>query len=109
MDQAHPLSTPMIGKNCMHDDPYRLYEEEEEEEVIHKTYYLTLVGAFIYLATYTRHDSAFATSILTTHSQKPTMRHWKGVKHLMRYLRGTEDSGLHLRKIDVSKIIGYVY
>lgn len=35
------------------------------------------------------------------------MRHWAGVKHLMRYLRGTEDLGLHFTKNAEPQIIGY--
>ena len=41
---------------------------------------------------------AFATNILAWHSQKPTARHWNGVKHLLRYPRGTEDLGLYYRR-----------
>lgn len=107
MDQTHPLSAPMIGKSCMHDDPYRPCEKEEE--VIDKTDYLTAAGALIYLAIHTtwRPNITFATSILATHSQKSTIRHWNGVKHLMRYLIGTKDLGFHFRKTDATEIIGY--
>ena len=96
MDQSHPLTAPMIGKSKSKDDPYH---PREEEEVVDKQRYLTAVGAFTYLTTHTRLDIAFATSILARHSQNPTARHWNGVKHLMRYLRGTEDLGLHYRKV----------
>jgi hypothetical protein len=35
------------------------------------------------------------------------MRHWNGVKHLFRYLRGTEDLGLHYVKNGASNLVGY--
>jgi hypothetical protein len=37
----------------------------------------------------------------------PTARHWQGIKHLLRYFRGTEDLGLHYQKHTLSDIIGY--
>ena len=87
------------------EDPYRPCEEEEDE--IDKQRYLAAVGALIYLATHTRPDIAFATSVLARHSRKPAHRHWAGIKHLLRYLRGTEDLGLHFTKDAESNIVGY--
>ena len=97
MDQAHPLAAPMRGRSKIIDD---LYHRCEEEEVVDKQRYLTAVGTFTYLTTHTRPDIVFATSILARHSQSPTARHWNGVKHLMRYLRGTEDLGLYYKKTE---------
>ena len=57
----------------------------------------------------TRPDISFANSVLSRHSQKPTTWHWQGFKHLLRYLDGTEDLGLHFRKDASSDIIGYAY
>jgi hypothetical protein len=70
--------------------------------------YLAAVGALLYLATNIRPDMSFAVSVLARHNKKPTSRHWQGVKHLLRYLCGTEDLGLHFRKNTSSDIIGYV-
>ena len=81
MDQANPLSTPMIRRSKTNEDPY--HPCEKEEEIVVKSKYLTMVGAFTYLITHTKPDIAFATSILARHSQKPIARHWNGVKHLM--------------------------
>ena len=105
MDNANALSAPMIGKSRTEDDPYRPADDDEEE--IDKPQYLAAVGALLYLATNTRPDISFAVSVLARHSQKPTSRHWQGLKHLLRYLRGTEDLGLHFRKDTPSDIIGY--
>ena len=72
MDQANPLAAPMVGRSKINND---LYQPHEEEEIVDKQKYLTTVGSFTYLTTYTRPDNAFATSILAKHSQNPTMRH----------------------------------
>ena len=67
------------------------------------------VGAFTYLTTHTRPYIGFATSILVRHNQNSTARHWNGVKHLMRYLRGTEDLGLHYIKVENKKTTCHVH
>ena len=69
--------------------------------------YLTAVGALLYLATFTRPDISFAVSTLGRHFQKPTVRHWAGVKHLFRYLRGTEDLGLLYSRDGATRFVGY--
>lgn len=87
MDNANVLSTPMIGRSKTDDDPYRPAEAKEEE--LDKPKYLAAVGTLLYLATNTRTDISFAVSDLARHSQRPTARHWQGIKHLLRYIRGT--------------------
>jgi hypothetical protein len=96
----------MIGKSRTKDDPYRPTDDNDEE--INKPHYLAAVGALLYLATNTRPDISFAVSVLARHSQKSTSRHWQGVKHFLRYLRGMEDLGLHFRKNISSDIIGQI-
>ena len=105
MDQAHPLSTPLMGRSKTNEDPYFPCEEEEEE--LDKPRYFVVVGALLYLATYTRLDISFAVSVLSRHSQRPTSRHWAGVKHLLRYLRGTKDLGLHYTRNQTLGLTGY--
>ena len=86
MDQANPLAAPMIGRSNTNDDPYH---PREKEKIVDKSKYLTTGGVFTYLTTHTKHDVAFATSILVRHSQNPTNKHWNGIKQLIRYLRRT--------------------
>jgi hypothetical protein len=89
MDKANPLSVPMIGRSKTKDDPYYPCQEEEEE-FKDRTRYLADVGALLYLATFTKPDISFTVSVLA--------RHWRVVKHVFKYLRGTEDLGLHYVK-----------
>ena len=74
MDQANPLSAPMMGRSKTSDDLYRPLEEEGEENQ-DRTKYLAAVGALLYLSTYMRPDISFATSILARHNQKLGTRH----------------------------------
>ena len=95
----------MIGRSRSNDDPYQPCLEEEE--IVDRQWCLTTIGTFMYLTTHTRLDIAFATNVLARHSQKPTTRHWNGVKHLLRYLRGTEDLGLYYKKDTKGEITWY--
>jgi hypothetical protein len=106
MDQAHALVAPMIGRSRTSDNPFQPCLEEEK--IVDRQKYLTVVGAFTYMTTHTRLDIAFATNILARHNQKPTAHHWNGVKHLLRYLRGTKDLGLYYRRDTKGNITGYV-
>ena len=61
----------------------------------------------MYLANCTRPDIAFSVNLLARYSSAPTLRHWKGVKHLLRYLRGTSDMGLFYSKVPKPELLGY--
>ena len=62
----------------------------------------------MYLANYTQPDIAFAVNLLARYSSAPTRRHWNGIKHILRYLRGTTDLGLLYSNGSKSQLIGYV-
>jgi hypothetical protein len=53
--------------------------------------YLSAIGVLMYLANCTRLDIAFLVNLLARYNSAPTRRHWNGVKHVLRYLRGTID------------------
>ena len=61
----------------------------------------------MYLANCTRLDIAFSVNLLARYSSALTLRHWNGVKHLLRYLRGTSDMGLFYSKVPKLELLGY--
>ena len=73
-----------------------------------ETPYLAAIGVLMYLANCTRPDIAFAVNLLARFSARPTNRHWNGVKHILRYLKGIEDLGLFYKVGEDSNIKGYV-
>ena len=81
VQNVNSLAAPMIGRSRTLEDPYTLASKEEEE--VDKSGYLAAVGALLYLATFTCSDISFVVSTLARHSQKPTTRHWAGIKHLL--------------------------
>ena len=63
----------------------------EEKEEMSSVSYINAVGALMYLAISTRPDIAYTISVLSRFNSNPGPEHWKAVKHLFRYLRGTLD------------------
>ena len=107
MDKANPLSTPMVVRSLnVEKDPFR--PREDNEEVLGpEVPYLSAIGALMYLANCTRPDIAFATNLLARFSSSPTRRHWNGIKHIFRYLRGTTNFGLFYFIESKQEITGY--
>jgi hypothetical protein len=63
-----------------------------EDKVFMRTVpYVSAVGALMYLAITTHPDIAFAVGVLCRFMAWPGPEHWKAVKHLFCYLRGTLD------------------
>uniref|UniRef100_A0A2N9I6F2 GAG-pre-integrase domain-containing protein n=1 Tax=Fagus sylvatica TaxID=28930 RepID=A0A2N9I6F2_FAGSY len=107
MDNAHPLSTPMVVRSLdVKKDPFRP-QEVGEETLGPKVPYLSAIGALMYLANCTQPDIAFSVNLLARYSSAPTLRHWNGVKHVLRYLRGTTDMGLFYPNKSNPQLIGY--
>jgi hypothetical protein len=64
--------------------------------------YREVVGGFIWLASATRPDLAFAVCVLSRLLDNPGMPHWNAAKHVLQYLKGTHDLGLTYRASDVT-------
>lgn len=79
LDPSVRLSTSMSPKTA------------EEEKAMRSIPYINAVGALAYLAIATRPDIAYTVGVLARFSQNPGLQHWKAVKHLFRYLKGTLD------------------
>ncbi|MCF7184014.1 hypothetical protein L3H42_10985, partial [Corynebacterium sp. MC-13] len=107
MDKSHPLSSPMIVRSLdIKKDPFRP-KENDEELLGPEVPYLSAIKALIYLACHTRPDIAFTVNLLARYSSSPTRRHWNGVKHILRYLKGTMDMGLFYSNEPNKNLIGY--
>ena len=98
MDKSHSVNSPMVVRSLeVNKDPFRP-KEENEELFSPEVPYLNTIGALMYLANYTRPDITFSVNLLARYSSAPTKRHWNGIKHILRYLRGTSDMGLYYSK-----------
>ena len=61
----------------------------------------------MYLANCTRPHIAFSVNLLARYSSAPTWGHWNGVKHVLRYLRGTTNMGLFYSNKSNPRLVGY--
>ena len=82
MDNAHPLSLPMIVRSLdVKKDPFCPCEKSEELLGL-KVSYLSVIGALMYPANCTRLDFAFYVNLLARYSSAPTQRYWNDIKHI---------------------------
>jgi hypothetical protein len=89
LTDCNTVSTPMDPGNRL--DASMGPSTPEEIAFMRETPYLSAVGALMYLAITTRPDIANAVGILARFNSNPGPTHWKAVKHLFRYLKGTMD------------------
>jgi hypothetical protein len=59
--------------------------------------YRELVGALIWLSVVLRLDTSFAATHLARFNANPGETHWHSVKHVLRYLKGTQNQCLTLK------------
>ncbi|KAF5813059.1 putative RNA-directed DNA polymerase [Helianthus annuus] len=83
-----PISTPMHTSHVLLPDDSPLLDDPSR--------YRQTVGALQY-ATLSRPDIAFAVNKACQFMHAPTENHWAGVKHILRYLKGTLNLGLWIR------------
>ena len=53
--------------------------------------YIHAMKSLMYLAISTRADIAYAVGVLAIFNSNPCVPHWKAVRHVFRYLKGTLD------------------
>jgi transposase InsO family protein len=59
--------------------------------------YQKAMGELNYLVSWARPDIAFAVSALSKYCANPSPQHFAGLRHLYRYLRGTQEQGITYR------------
>eukprot|EP01018_Ginkgo_biloba_P023828 Gb_00935 [translate_table: standard] len=85
MSDCKPLATPVkFGLKL---------SKYEDSDSVDATLYRQLIESLIYL-TSTRPDIAYAVSLVYRFMTDPKIEHWKIVKRILRYIRGTKDYGL---------------
>lgn len=124
MQDCNPVSTPLDGnvvltqdmlnnqgrangigsdedaagnKSSAIDHTYRGFEENDQAPAWDVPYQ-SAVGSLMYAMICTRPDIAFAVSFVSRFSNKPLRGHWRAVKHILRYLKGSSHLRLCLGK-----------
>lgn len=93
MTSCNPAKTPLpIGLKLK-----KTYEENGVS-TNDATDYRTLMGSLQYLVTNTRPDLAFSVSHLSQFNANPSSEHWQAAKHVLRYLKSTENYCLRFQR-----------
>ena len=101
MSQCSPIKTPMevIGKPDS--------TPEANSPLPPDIPYRSAIGSLMYLMVCTRPDIAFAVSRLSQYCENPLLCHWKAVKRLFRYIKGTQDYDLTFSHQSALHIVGF--
>ena len=70
--------------------------------------YPSIIGMLMYLANNTRPDIAHAVHACARYTHFPKKSHATAVKHILRYLKGTNDKGMIIKPNDVQELNCYV-
>ena len=106
MSGCAPLTTPLpLGLSLtIEDGPL---SEEEKKEMMKIPYYEAL-GSLMWLQVATRPDLAFVIGLLARFAHNPGKEHWRALKHVMGYMKGTINYGITYQAGGDLKLIGYV-
>jgi hypothetical protein len=66
----------------------------DEKTQMEKVPYSSAVGSLMYVMMCTRSDISFAVGMVSRYQANPGQSHWKAVKIILRYLKGTTDYSL---------------
>ena len=91
-------NTPLTKDQCSSTD--------EGKAQMSKIPYREAIGFLIWAAVATQPDIAFAVSLLSQFLENPGELNWKAVKRVMRYLNGTKNFKLTLRR-NCDGLLGY--
>nr|GFA56277.1 copia protein [Tanacetum cinerariifolium] len=89
MESCDPVGTPMEIKDKL--------DLDQNGTLVDATKYRSMIGALMYL-TSSRPNIVHATCLCAQYQAKPTEKHLKEVKRILRYLRGTVNTGLWYTK-----------
>ena len=86
-----PASTPTSGLPLSKDQQP---VEQSEKDAMSKHPYRHVIGSLRYLEQCTRPDISFALNRLSRYQSNPGLPHWQELKHLCRYIAGTQSYGV---------------
>jgi histone deacetylase 1/2 len=91
MENCNATSTPLVTSERLARDTGTPLGADDSFR------YRSVVGGLQYL-TLTRPDISFAVNKVCQFLSQPTEVHWEAVKRILRYVKGTLHTGLHIRK-----------
>ena len=68
--------------------------------------YASVVGSLMYVMLYARPDISYVVGVVSRYQSNPSEAHWKAIKRILRYLKGTVDYRLCYQGQDM-QVRGY--
>ena len=102
MHNCKPIDTPVAKNESLSLD--MCPKTKDEKEKMTRVPYANAVGSLMYAMMCTWPDICYAVRLVSRFQSNPGLAHWKAVKRILRYLKGTMDyilcyQGLDLRMI----------
>ncbi|GKB54277.1 retrovirus-related pol polyprotein from transposon TNT 1-94 [Tanacetum coccineum] len=95
LSNCNPVSSPMVTSSSLSLDDSTAFSNPVK--------YRQVVGSLQYV-TLSRPDIAFAVNKVCQYMHAPTENHWSAVKRILRYLHGTVEHGMLIRRSSVSTL-----
>lgn len=102
MDEANPVTIPAD----LHQELSPLVRTKDKNDSTTAPY-REAVGSLIYLSVATRPDITFAVHQASRYLENPTTMHWKAVKRIIKYLKGTIGYGLFFKCGKKKELLAY--
>ncbi|KAD3642341.1 hypothetical protein E3N88_31565 [Mikania micrantha] len=98
LDDCNPAKFPM--------EPGLKLVKEDGSKGASATEYRKIIGCLRYL-THTRPDLMYSVGYASRYMQSPTITHQQAVKHILRYVKGTINLGIHYQRRGSNSLLGY--
>ena len=92
MNESKPIQTPLVSHFKL--SAVMCPQTAAEQQEMSKVPYSNVVGSFMYAMVLTKPNISHAISVVSMFMSNPVIDHWRAVKWIMRYLRGTAEYGL---------------
>ena len=89
LEHANAVGMPLDPGVTLEKEP-----TDDDQELTRSNGYASLVGSLMYAAVATRPDISYAVQRLSSFTANPGLAHWTAAKRVLRYLAGTQDSGI---------------
>ena len=86
-----PKLAPTLLMSSMRLSNWECPSMEGERELMQRIPYGSTIGSLMYTMVATWSDLAYVIGASRWYMSNPRKKHWEAVKHIFRYLQGTED------------------
>ena len=100
MMSCNPVTLPL-------DPNHKLRKYQEGDNIADISLYQQIIDSLMYLVIGARPDLAFAISLLSQFSSKPTVEHLGAAKRILRYIKGTRDHTLTYKRYPQLSLAGF--